>query len=217
MNHISDIQLNDYVDNDLSPDARAAVQQHCAECAECAQRVERLGSLRLRLAELPRSIEPPPSIHAEIRAQLDAPLRIPVRRGVSRRTFATAAVVLVALSSATTVMVMRSMRDDVASPTLARDNVPGDARLIAVTEIESRYISAIDELQRALDAQRALLAPETIKLVESNLEIIDRAVAEARNALLADPSSAVLADMLRAGYERKLDVLRSARAHTVQM
>ena len=94
MNHISELHLNDYVDGDLAAEARAAVELHCATCAECAQRLDRLTSLRLRLAELPRSIEPPPSIRHAVRARIDEPVRIAGITRLPRRQLAAAALVL---------------------------------------------------------------------------------------------------------------------------
>ena len=48
---------------------------------------------------------------------------------------------------------------------------------------------------------------------QDNLEIVNNALAEARNALHADPANAALVELLRANYERKLDVLRSASSY----
>jgi hypothetical protein len=50
-------------------------------------------------------------------------------------------------------------------------------------------------------------------VLEESLATIDRALADARGALAADPANAVLAEMLHANYEKKLDLLRRANQH----
>jgi len=73
---------------------------------------------------------------------------------------------------------------------------------------EGEYSRAIGELLQAVDAQRSRLSPETIRTVDHSLAVIDSAIAEARNALVADPNNATLVDLLSASYQRKLDLLR---------
>ena len=79
--------------------------------------------------------------------------------------------------------------------------------------MERSYEDAIADLQRALDDQQSGLAPETLRILQANLDIIDRALSESRAALHADPGNDALTEMLRSGYERKLDVLRSVSSH----
>jgi hypothetical protein len=80
--------------------------------------------------------------------------------------------------------------------------------------MERSYEDAIAEVQRALSEQPSGLTAETLRILQANIDIIDRALGEARAALHADPANDALAEMLRSGYERKLDVLRSASSHT---
>jgi hypothetical protein len=80
----------------------------------------------------------------------------------------------------------------------------------SLVEVEGDYARAASDLRAALDARRGTLRPETIAQVERSLAIIDAAIAEARAALLRDPANQLLAEMLAAGYGRKLDLLRRA-------
>jgi hypothetical protein len=75
---------------------------------------------------------------------------------------------------------------------------------------ERDYQSAIGDLQRVLDGKRGQMAPETVETLERNLRIIDTAIAESRAALVKDPNSRELIDMLSATYDAKVKVLRQA-------
>ena len=63
---------------------------------------------------------------------------------------------------------------------------------------------------RVLREQRAELSPETVQILEENLEIIDKAIQDARSALVNDPQSDMLGEMLRSAYQRKIDLLKQA-------
>jgi hypothetical protein len=90
----------------------------------------------------------------------------------------------------------------------ARGGTPADWALAAYTD--PRYDAAIAELELALARGRGTLDPNTIRILEQNLAIIDRAVAEARRAVAADPANTYLRDHLAATMRRKVDLLRRA-------
>jgi hypothetical protein len=66
----------------------------------------------------------------------------------------------------------------------------------------------ISTLESLLAAQREQLDPATVAVVERNLAVIDRAIAESRAALLKDPASRFLATQLARSYSSKLNMLR---------
>jgi hypothetical protein len=76
--------------------------------------------------------------------------------------------------------------------------------------VDPRYDAAIAELQRILDNERSRLDPNTVRVVEKNLRIIDRAVADARRAVQADPSSLYLREHLARVMKQKVTLLRQA-------
>ena len=76
--------------------------------------------------------------------------------------------------------------------------------------VDPRYDATIAELQRILAAERSRLDPATVRVLERNLTVIDRAVAEARRAVEADPSNFYLRDHLARTMRRKADLLRQA-------
>jgi hypothetical protein len=59
---------------------------------------------------------------------------------------------------------------------------------------------------------RGRLDASTIAIVEHNLQIIDQAIDQAREALAADPANTYLSGHLVEARRRKLDLLRRAAA-----
>ena len=219
--------LNDYVDGTLDRAAMSSIDKHLSGCPECSTELASLRALMAAAGALPRSVLPDDDLWADLKASIDnrkgvvlpttstdALTRATGSRWQRPAWLAAAAVVLVALSSATTVIVLRS------SPvTTVGQNQPdsGTTRLelgvpptlpASFRAAEGQYMQTIQELRDAVDAQRAHLNPETVRTVDRSLAVVDSAIAEAREALLADPNNRTLVDLLSASYQRKLDLLR---------
>jgi len=77
-----------------------------------------------------------------------------------------------------------------------------------------RYDAAIAELEEVLEQRRSRLNPETVRIVEANLAIVDKAIDEARTALAADPASHYLNTHLANTMRRKVDLLRRLNSLT---
>jgi hypothetical protein len=89
---------------------------------------------------------------------------------------------------------------------------PGADAAVPVTLADPRYDEAIADLEQALQAGRADLDPVTVKILESNLEAIDKAIDQSRQALAADPANVYLNNHLADARQRKLALLRRATA-----
>lgn len=74
--------------------------------------------------------------------------------------------------------------------------------------IDTLYGREIAMLRTAADASLGLLDSTTVDVVQRNLDIIDNAIRESREALAADPNSGFLLEQLDRAYERKVDLLR---------
>ena len=68
---------------------------------------------------------------------------------------------------------------------------------------ERDYEAATNALLEALQERRARLQPEAFAAVETNLEVIDRALAEVRQALAKDPSNPELGRMLVSTHQQE--------------
>lgn len=215
--HLDETALNDAADDSLADDRRHDTESHLAMCAECRARVNAIRALRAELTALPRDIAPPAHVLMNVRARTGtrvAHFRSDAAAWHSRpRLLAAAAILLVALSSAATALLLRDSPVTDGHVAAPASTPPASASLVAVQAMERSYEDAIADLQRALDDQQSGLAPETLRILQANLDIIDRALSESRAALHADPGNDALTEMLRSGYERKLDVLRSVSSH----
>jgi hypothetical protein len=91
---------------------------------------------------------------------------------------------------------------------------PDDVRATPVSLADDQYDAAVADLEKALKQGRGKLDTSTIAIVEQNLQTIDQAIAQAREALAADPANSYLSGHLFEARRRKLDLLRRATALT---
>jgi hypothetical protein len=202
--HPDETRLNDYLDNVLDEREQQSIAAHAQSCARCAGEIAALRTLRARLAALPTDIKPERDLRAEIWQKIEAPTPL----WSMRYRLAAAAVLLIAVTSVVTMMLMRNGgRSDFAQQHRndAVHLVGNDPRTI-----ERQYSDEVKDLESVLRNSRGALSPETVRILEENLHIIDNAIREAQTALASDPNSAMLVDLLRSAYERKLELLQQA-------
>lgn len=77
-------------------------------------------------------------------------------------------------------------------------------------EAAAAYDEELVALRAVLDERRTSLDSATVRVLESNLAIIDRAIAESRAALLRDPASRFLNERLSTAVQDKLQLMRTA-------
>jgi hypothetical protein len=197
--HLTETQINDFVDDTLDAGERDVVSEHVRACAECRAEVEALQTMLQKVGGLPLSIAPARDLRPQVWAQAD-------RKTLWhwRYPLAAAAIALIAISSIMTLLISRDQNEEL--PTAAAP-APNSVDLVS---LERQYSTELEELQRALRNNRDELAPETVQILEENLGIIDKAIQEARDALTRDPNSSTLGELLRSAYQRKLDLLKQA-------
>jgi anti-sigma factor RsiW len=84
--------------------------------------------------------------------------------------------------------------------------------VVPVSMADAQYDAAVADLAGALKQGRGRLDAATIAIVEHNLQIIDQAIDQAREALVGDPANTYLSGHLVEARRRKLDLLRRAAA-----
>jgi hypothetical protein len=219
MMHLSEEQLNDLADGDRAANVRA----HLDTCADCRAQLEQVNSLLAALHALPRDVAPVRDLLPGIHAALDREqvVALPTRRRDNflssslppfRKSYVAAAILLVI----TTAVVTRTLVQRAESQPRWADRSNAEIRLVRddVRLLEDKYEAAIAELEVLIQAQRTQLSPSTVRLLEENLRVIDRAIRESRAALEQDPRNDLINEWLRTAYERKLDLLRRATAVT---
>jgi Putative zinc-finger len=240
-------KLSEYVDGELPPDERYAVESHLSGCAHCAAVLEDLQRVIARAQSL-SSRPPQADLWGGVSARIDpngrtAPAMTPtpltswtsltsLPGGAPRRISITlpqalaASIVIALISGALTVRVLApaplpppSLGPFVAAPpppaapqTAAPATQPDDIQVATVSFADAQYDAAVADLENAVKKGRGRLDTNTIAIVEHNLQIIDQAIDQARQALAADPANAYLSSHLFEARRRKLDLLRRAAA-----
>lgn len=203
--HLDTETLSAYADGELKAVVLTRVERHLSTCDRCSAALVRLRGVVTAVGALPREMEPPPEVWGAIRSRLadarSVPNR-PVRWWHSGWLAAAAAVILVV---GTALVVPRGA----GKAKGAKLGVPQTTSVV-LASVEKNYAPTITELRETLNAQRAVLSPNTVKTLDHSLAVIDSAIAEASAALAADPASAAIADMLAAYYERKVEFLKRA-------
>lgn len=192
---------------------------HRSSCAECAALWNDLERISAEAAQLPL-LTPSRDLWAGIETRLTAsatsgdtqPRAMPRAwyRGQTVR-LAMAASLLVAVSSAVTWQLARPDREVQALASLPSASPEESAlHLASFTESVTSMEREISALQTIVRERRTELDPQTVSVLEENLALIDRAIAESRAALAADPASQFLAAQFTRAYSSKLTLLRDA-------
>lgn len=221
-------RLSEYLDDELAEAERAACRSHLDECVGCTAVLEELRAVVDGAADLPDHL-PERDLWEGIESRLsprgaraDGGV-IPVARrkpkGSRRRVAVSvpqliaAAVALVVISAGSVWLLMpgSASAPSMAGPT--EEGAPAGAEGVAApVAFAAAYEQAITELELELEQRRALLDPETVRVVEENLAIIDGAIVEANEALASDPSSGFLQTHLASAMRQKVDLLRRVTA-----
>jgi hypothetical protein len=231
-------RLSAYLSDELSGADKQAVETHLTACDECNRALQDLARVVDQAGAL-GDIEPPadlwPGIAAAIASSTASegdgrdgarviafpgartpsmpprPDRVPDRVEVSRRGLAAAALVLVALTgtaawfAGSTASVPESPTVDAfAMPSGPVDAVSGEA---PPPEAMAGELAVLEDV---LASARSVLDPNTVRVLERNLGVIEQAIADSRVALAQDPGNTFLAQHLERMYRRKLVYLQDA-------
>ena|SRR2546426_7424966 len=219
-------RLSEYLDDELEARDAQALEGHLAECPSCAATLEQLRMVVARARELEAKAPETdlwPTIESRLRERpagfwprLSGALNPQGRRfSLSIPQLAALGLALVILSAGAMWFAFYRSGPRVAptsEPASASTSAPTPATsgtLLASFD-ESRYDAAVAELQRVLNEHRAELDTSTVRILEQNLAIIDRATEEARRALRADPANPYLHGHLAEQMMRKVRLLQLA-------
>jgi anti-sigma factor RsiW len=219
--------LSDYLNDDLSQAERLEIEGHLSACAECRAVLEGLRAVVGKAGGLEDS-SPTSDLWADIaKAIKDAPqedeqvidlstrMASPKPVEIDRRVRLT----LPQLAAASLIMMM-------ASGALAWSVRPATEGAGVVSEVPAAmvvpaslvdrpalagYTQEVAQLEALIADHRDELAPNTVRILEKNLAIIDRAIEESAAALSSDPGNEYLLEHLGRAFERKVDYLRDAR------
>jgi len=205
-------RLSEYVDGELDAETRAALDAHLATCATCRatrDELERVVARARRVGYREPANDLWGAIEASIAANAPRAHRRVVTLSWARLAMAAAIVAILAGGFAWTIASRRG--PVVAIAPASRDTIAADVRAPASAALAvASYRDAAADLERALEAGRSRLRPETMRVIEENLHAIDVAIAQTDSALRRDPGSAYLNQYLAATMQRRLKLLRRA-------
>jgi hypothetical protein len=222
--HLTTDEIHDWLDGLLDMAAEGRARRHVQTCAACRKEKEALADVLQATAELPRAATPFRELwggidtriagtapgEAETVVAKPSSAEVRARRAVSLTLpQAFAAGIAVALLSAAAVWYSLGVRAPAGSAGIGAPDSPAalaTAEIAAQNDLEQ----AVFELERTVEEGRARLAPQTLTTIEQSLRTIDRAIDEARQALVRDPSSELLNRLLLNHQKGKLRILRQA-------
>ena len=213
-------QLSAYLDGELSPVERARVDEHVATCAECRVVLDDLKAIVVTApyyeGEAPKR-DLWAGIQAGISQQKEVPLGAVSRKPEAGRRFSlgqliAACLVFAAVAGGGVYVALKDRTTVVEAPSpMALSPSPEVTNVVnSQARAGEVYDAAVGDLERVLAEGKDQLDPKTLKVIEDNLRIIDRAIAEARSAIASDPANGYLRSQVAANMRRKLDILRQA-------
>ena len=209
-----DKYLDDYLGDALNVDRAKDVERHLESCPECLNKKDALARLLERSRALPKEVEPFHDLWPEIRERIE-------RRHAGRSgrvdnvttspnrifpVWAAAAVILIGVL----VYWVTQMPSDMSRNEYGMSDLQETTTAPSIETILADYVSTRDMLFAELEKRREELDPETVKVVMENMQIIDQAAVQIREALDKDPRNRGLERMLMASYHKQVRLLRQA-------
>ncbi len=205
-------RLSEYLDGELARPERTTLEAHLASCDACRttlDEVRRVVTNARALDDRPPTADLWPAVAARIGLSARVRARPVVRRfSFTVPQLAAASVVLALLSGGGAWLIGR--RGIVPTPpVLVTERAPALLNASAYPG-DARFAAQVADLERAVARGRGRLDTATVRVIERNLRIIDRAIRSAQSALAADPANSYLNLHLAQEMRRKLELLRQA-------
>ncbi|HMI57512.1 MAG TPA: hypothetical protein VK511_05660 [Gemmatimonadaceae bacterium] len=212
--HLEEDDRQGAADGTLDADRMREAYAHLAVCGECAADVQRLRMVMMRTREAPVAIETQEDLWPAIRARIDRSKIVPLgvtnaanARGARRRPWlAIASTAIAAALLIAALMEMQRWRpSDVAEVPAA-----ADVAFASAADSSRMYENEARRLLNELEMQRAMMTPAARASLDSDLVVIDRSIAELKDAVARDPRNVSLQRLLAASYRQKVELIERA-------
>ena len=203
--------LDGFVDGDLGVGDESRVRGHLSDCGRCRTAVEQLRSLVDAAAKLPNGIAPGRDLFPRIRERIEQgpPVVAASRVRYSRWLGIAAAFAVVAITGSLALWLRGGAEPALVPAPAAAEAIPASAAgLEPLDAAVHEYEEAAALLFAAIDERRDMLSPETQAVLDRNLAIIDRAIAEVNATLESAPNTRENTLVLAAMHEQKVELLK---------
>jgi len=218
-------RIQELVDGSLGSIRLSDLEQHLAQCADCRALKEDLERIRDAAAALP-TMPPPDGVWLQIAGRLRQEGRIRETAPASRpRPYAWLAIAasLVLAAGVSLVVLIRSTPQapspQASAPPAATAPAAGAPSTASAEAVQNEVEAAQEQFEKAIgkmdDLRKAnmnALDPQTSAVIEKNLGIIDRAIAENRAAVKAEPGSVTARETLFEALRQKVSLLQDTIA-----
>jgi hypothetical protein len=215
-------QLSAYMDGELPPAERRAVEAHLASCVHCSELLADLAAVVERAAAMEREAEPSTDLWPGIRARLKprpsawSRVRRPLRDllpGYGFRLKPSFAVVAgVTLLVAAAFLLVRSR--PISPPEVLVVTAPGTVTTNA-GDANPEYYDRLAVLRSRAHAQLTH-DPRVMEVLEQNLQVLDMAIAQYADALAEQPGDERLRSRIEAARQRKMELLQETVSLTAE-
>ena len=210
--HLEEDDRQGAADGTLDAARMREVYAHLAACEECAADVQRLRTVMMRAREAPVAVDTREDLWPAIRSRIDrskvVPLgatRDPGARVARRRPWL--AIASTAIAAALLIVALAEMQrwrpGAAAAPAV-------DAAFASAADSSRMYENEARRLLNELEMQRAMMPPTARASLDSDLVVIDRSIAELKDAVARDPRNVSLQRLLAASYRQKVELLERA-------
>jgi anti-sigma factor RsiW len=212
-------KLSEYIDGELSVAETEALEAHLMECAECGRTLQQLRTVVARAGQV-IDREPAVDLWQGIAARIavsDVETETFLATSPGKRRFsfsglqlAAASVALMLMSAGTMYMMVGRNAEQVAATPAAEQAAAITPGAASVRQVTRNYDAAVTELEDVLERNRNQLDTTTVRVLEQNLAIIDRAITDARAALGQEPANPYLSKYLDQAMQKKVQLLKRA-------
>lgn len=233
MLHPPSERVSDYLDGDLDSRAAAEMEAHLRACSGCRALLRDLEEIQARARSL-QELLPERDLWPDIAAGILAgesgdpqvitlhppPLPVPRFEGRFRRGFrfsylqaAAAGLALALFSGSLGALLAGALRP--SQETAVEGTWPLAELVGQASPGLGEAAQEVARLEGLLAQHRSRLDPETARILEKNLLVIDQAIRESLSALDSDPGNAFLESHLARSVQAKAEYLREATAFVV--
>jgi anti-sigma factor RsiW len=213
--HLTEGQLQGAADGSLDAEQMRSAYAHLAGCERCAADVARLRTVMIRARDAIPGAPSLDDLWPGIRSRIEESKVVrlggaaaPTQRARPRRPWL--AIASTAVAAALLIAAVVEMQGWRGSATAAAPPPASDAAFASAVDSTRVYEEESRRLLNDLEMQRALMGPSASASLSGDLAIVDRSIAEQKEALGRDPRNIALQRLLASAYRKKVELLRRA-------